>query len=94
MFIINLTYISKIEEVEKYLIEHKEYLDKFYDKGNFLFSGRKNPRNGGIIICKGNNKSEVEEIISKDPFWINKIARYDIIEFEASKYANGLELYI
>ncbi|MGL4742116.1 MAG: YciI family protein [Sarcina sp.] len=94
MFIVNLTYISKITEVEKYLSKHKDYLDKFYEKGNFLFSGRKDPRNGGIIICRAKNRSELEKIISEDPFFYNKIASYEIIEFEASKYADGLKLYI
>lgn len=94
MFIVNLTYISEITEVEKYLSKHKDYLDKFYEKGNFLFSGRKNPRNGGIIICRAKNRSELEKIISEDPFFYKKIASYEIIEFEASKYADGLKLYI
>ena len=37
------------------------------------------------------NKEAVQEIIRQDPFYKNKIAQYDIIEFEASKYCPELK---
>ena len=40
---------------------------------------------------QGKNKEVVQEIIRQDPFYKNKIAQYDIIEFEASKYCPELK---
>ena len=91
MFIINLTYIESLETVEKHLQEHINFLNHYYAEGLFIASGKKNPRTGGIILMQGKNKEVVQEIISQDPFYKNKIAQYDIIEFEASKYCPELK---
>ena len=37
---------------------------------------------------------EVKTIISEDPFYINKIAEYEIIEFTPTKYSEGFERFI
>ena len=82
MFIIILTYLKDLNEVDKYLAEHKEYLNKFYQSGNFIVSGKQKPRTGGVIISKAANKQELEKIIAQDPFSMNGVAQYQIIEFE------------
>ena len=94
MFIVNLTYIKSIKEVEKYLDNHIEYLNKQYSLENFICSGRKNPRIGGVILAKAKNINIINEIIEEDPFFINKIAKYDITEFIPTKYVNGFEKFI
>ena len=43
MFIVNLTYKVSLDEVDKYLQDHVEYLKVQYDQKNFIASGRKNP---------------------------------------------------
>ena len=50
MFILILTYKKALNKVDKYLDVHKEYLDKFYETGDFIASGRQNPRIGGVIL--------------------------------------------
>jgi len=47
-----------------------------------------------VILCNSKNLEEVEMIISEDPFYINKIAEYEIIEFLPTKYADGFERFI
>lgn len=90
LFIINLTYKKSLLEVEKYLKPHQVYLDHFYSKGNFICSGRKEPRTGGIIICHFNTLDEVQEVIKDDPFNIHSIAEYFIVEFSPSKLNESL----
>ena len=94
MFIINLTYIKSIKEVEMHLDNHIEYLNKQYSLGNFICSGRKKPRIGGVILAKAKNINIINEIIKEDPFFINKIAKYDITEFIPTKYVDGFEKFI
>lgn len=86
MYIIELTYEKNLDEVEKYLSEHKIFLDKYYKKNIFICSGRKNPRNGGIILCKAKNLEEIKAIIQEEPFNRENIAKYRVINFEPSKY--------
>lgn len=91
MFIVNLTYIKPLDELEKFLEKHIDFLNQYYTKGHFIASGRKNPRTGGIILMIAKNKEAVQEIITHDPFYQNEIAQYDVIEFEASKYCPEFE---
>ena len=81
MFIISLTYIVDLQEVDKLLPKHIEYLQNQYEKGNFIASGRKILRTSGIIFSKVENIQKLEEILEQDPFKINNLARYDIQEF-------------
>ncbi|WP_282043404.1 YciI family protein [Winogradskyella flava] len=94
MFIINLTYKRELENVDHYLNEHIEFLNEQYELGNFLASGRKIPRTGGIILSRVENKSELEKIIDKDPFNINELADYELTEFIPSKTCNELKFLI
>lgn len=94
MFILNLTYIKPISEVENYLSSHIAFLDKYYNSEKFICSGRKNPRTGGIILCNAENINEVDTILSEDPFYKEKIASYEIIEFLPTKYAASFKAFI
>lgn len=94
MFIVNLSYKVPLEKINQYLNEHIDFLNEQYELGNFLASGRKVPRTGGIIIAKVNNKSELEKIIKKDPFKRNDLADYELTEFRATKTAPELKFLI
>ena len=86
MYIVNLNYIKEVSEVEKHLEEHIKFLEKYYEIGQFICSGRKNPGTGGVILLNAESLSEVEKIILEDPFNINEIAEYEITEFFPTKY--------
>ncbi len=86
MYIVSLNYIKEVSEVEKHLEEHIKFLEKYYEMGKFICSGRKNPRTGGVILLNAESLSEVEKIILEDPFNINEIAEYEITEFFPTKY--------
>ncbi|ARU49608.1 YciI family protein [Sulfurospirillum diekertiae] len=84
MFIIALTYHKSLEEVDAHLSAHVAFLKEHYAKGIFLASGRKNPRNGGIILALAPSKAEIEAVIALDPFYIHDVATYEITEFTPS----------
>ncbi|AAK76784.1 uncharacterized protein YciI [Clostridium acetobutylicum] len=94
MFILLLKYIKPVEEVDKELENHIKYLNKYYSLGKFICSGRRNPRIGGVILCKAESQKEVKEILEKDPFYLKNIAEYEIIDFSPTKYAEGFEKFI
>lgn len=94
MFIFVLTYQKPIQDVEKYLEAHRNYLDKNYNDGHFIASGRQEPRTGGLIICKAESKDKAIEIMQSDPFYINEIAKYDIIEFIPTKFIDGFDKFL
>lgn len=90
MFIIELTYKAPLEEIDAHMKAHVAYLNKYYKLKSFIVSGRKIPREGGIIIATASGKKEIEKIIKQDPFYKNKLADFRIIEFNASQKAEGI----
>lgn len=91
MFIITSVYLKPMDQVEKFLLEHREYLDIYYKKGIFVASGRKSSGDGGVILARGATKAEIETILKNDPFTREKISRYEILEFSPNRVAEGLE---
>ncbi|WP_109829574.1 YciI family protein [Reichenbachiella versicolor] len=94
MFIINLKYKTELAKVDQYLDEHVTFLNHQYEQGNFLASGRKVPRTGGIILSNVESSQKIEQIIEQDPFKINDLADYEIIEFVPSKTAKELKFLL
>lgn len=94
MFIFSITYLKPISEVEKYLPQHIDYLECHYQSGHFIASGRKVPRTGGIILCRAESREQAIAIMQKDPFYIQQIAQYELIEFIPTKFAKKFEVFI
>jgi len=85
MFIVSLTYIAQMSEIDKHLNNHIEYLEKQYSQGIFLASGRKVPRTGGVILAEAESREALEQVLSEDPFKVYGLANYQITEFVPSK---------
>lgn len=91
MFIVQLTYKAPINEVDKYLQAHREFLDYHYKQGLLVASGPMKPRTGGIIIAATNDKAHLEAILKEDPYYLAEIADYQIIEFTPIKHCKELK---
>lgn len=94
MFLVLTTYAKPIEEIEKFLPAHSAHLDNYYKSKKIIFSGRRNPRIGGIILFNVDSKNEVLAIIEKDPFKQNGCAEYEITEFFPTKYDEDFGKYV
>lgn len=94
MFLILLQYVRPLTAIDHYMEAHQAFLDKYYQSGNFIFSGKRHPRTGGLILCRAKNLREVEAIISEDPFDQNSLAMYDIIEFQPTQCVSGIEDFL
>ena len=88
MFIAILTYKKPLEEVDRFLQAHRDYLAEHYAAGDFIASGPQTPRIGGVIMIKTDNREAVVSIIVQDPFNINGIADYQIVEFTPTMFLN------
>ena len=86
MFIAILTYKKPLEDVDRHLQAHRDYLAEHYAAGDFIVSGPQSPRVGGVIMIKSDNRAEVNSIIAQDPFHINGIADYQIVEFTPTMF--------
>lgn len=91
MFVIQLTYLVPINEVDKYMNAHREFLDYYYKQGLLIASGPMKPRTGGIIIAASNDREYIESIFKKDPYFLAEIAEYQFIEFTPVKHRDELK---
>jgi uncharacterized protein YciI len=90
MFVIELIYKADLVEIDAHMGAHVSFLKKYYASGNFLVSGRKIPRDGGVILALGKSRGEIEAIIKEDPFYEHRLAEFRIIEFLASQRADDI----
>lgn len=90
MFIAILTYKKPLSDVDRFLAAHREYLAEHYDVGDFIASGPQTPRVGGVIMIKAENRAAVNAIIAKDPFNINGIADYQVLEFTPTMFCDNI----
>jgi len=94
MFVIELTYKRSLAEIDGAMAAHMKFLKKYYAAGTFLLSGRKIPRDGGIILAVGKSRDEIEAIAAQDPFVTKGLATTRVIEFRASQRADGIDAKI
>ncbi|GHG85455.1 YciI family protein [Streptomyces lanatus] len=93
MFVLELTYTAPIEDVDAALEAHVAWLDEQYEKGIFLTSGPRNPRDGGVILAVAPDRAWIEELTTTDPFVGAGVCAYRVTEFVATKTAPALERY-
>lgn len=89
MFIAILTYKKPLEEVDRYLQAHRDYLTEHYAAGNLIMSGPRTPRVGGVIMIKAESRAAADAILARDPFNINGIADYQVVEFTPTKFCDA-----
>jgi uncharacterized protein YciI len=88
MFVIELTYKVELSEIDRQMAAHVRFLQKYYASGTFVVSGRKIPRDGGVIVAVGTSRQQIEAIVQEDPFHEHGLADFRIIEFRASQRAS------
>jgi uncharacterized protein YciI len=90
MFVIELIYKADLAAIDARMRAHMRFLKKYYAAGHFLVSGRKIPRDGGIILALGSDRAEIEAIVREDPFVREGLAEFRVIEFRVSQRADNL----
>jgi uncharacterized protein YciI len=91
MFVVELVYKVGLEQIDAHMKAHVAFLRKYYAAGNFLVSGRKIPRDGGIILAVAASREELEAILREDPFCALGLAEARVIEFRASQKAEDIQ---
>lgn len=94
MFVIELLYKAPLAEIDAAMTAHVRFLKRHYAAGTFLVSGRKIPRDGGIILAVGESRDAIEAIMREDPFCARGLADVRIIQFRASQRADDIQTRI
>lgn len=91
MFIIELTYTKPLAEIDAAMKAHMVFVRKHYESGHFVVSGRKVPRDGGVILAVGDSREAIEAIAGEDPFVARGLASVRVTEFRVSQRATDIE---
>ena len=94
MFVIVLSYVKPLPEVDALMRRHMAWLNEQYAAGRFVVSGRQIPRTGGVILARGDDRDEIDAIAARDPFVAGGVATAEIIQFRASQTADGFEEHL
>ncbi|SFB59632.1 Uncharacterized conserved protein YciI, contains a putative active-site phosphohistidine [Amycolatopsis marina] len=92
MYVVLVNYTAPLQEIDYSLADHAEWLAKHYEHGNFLASGMRDRRVGGVIIAKPMARGKLDAILATDPFSIQHLASYEVIEFAATRTAHELNM--
>ncbi|MFF2188391.1 YciI family protein [Streptomyces sp. NPDC058155] len=93
MFVLELTYTAPLDRVDALSAEHLAWVDDHFAAGTFIASGRKKPRDGGVILAVGDDRAAVEALVAADPFVVGGVCAYRITEFAVARTAPGLAEY-
>lgn len=96
MFVLISRYQKPLEEVNRAIPQHSAWVQRHYESGHFLVSGRREPPVGGLIVARAESEQELREILTTDPFQQMGLAAYEIFAFEATdfpKRSNGFDAF-
>lgn len=91
LFVVELRYKKPLAEIDATMPAHMKFLKKYYASGHFLVSGRKIPRDGGVILATAGSKEEIEAIAREDPFVARGLSDVRVIQFRPSQRAGDLQ---
>lgn len=95
MFVVLITYVKPMAEIEAATAEHRAWVDQQVAEGVIIAGGPKAPRTGGVLIISGGRaKADVEALLQNDPFQKGGLADYEVIEFVAGKHNAALAAFL
>ena len=86
MFVVLLTYVKPLADVDRHMRAHMKFLAEHYAAKTFIASGRQVPRTGGVILARAASKAALVEIMENDPFCRNGVATFEVVEFRTSQH--------
>ncbi len=96
MFVLISRFQRPLDEVNLSFASHSAWVQRQYESGRFLVSGRREPLIGGIIVARASSTQELQEVLNTDPYHQKGLAEYDIFAFEATdfpKRSNAFEAF-
>lgn len=94
LYLVILDYQSPLSVIDQYIPDHLKYLEKHYQAGHFLLSGRQEPRTGGVIMAQASHQDELMAWLAEDPFIIHEVAKARVIAWVPAMKASKIPTFI
>ena len=79
IFIVTLTYVRPLEEVNNHLDAHRDWLVANTITGRIAVAGPLEPRTGGLIVAHCASRAELDQMLADDPFVINELVTVQVL---------------
>ncbi len=86
MFVLISRFQKPLDEVNRSFALHSAWVQRQYEAGRFLVSGRREPPIGGIVVARASSEQELRELLTTDPYQQQGLAEYEIFAFEATDF--------
>jgi len=90
MYILIVDLIQSPEVVSPYADLHRQWVKEQFTNGIFCAAGAKKNKLGGVILAKSIDKNTLVAIVAGDPYIIEELAEYRIIDFDCGITINEL----
>jgi uncharacterized protein YciI len=91
MYLILLTYVKPLAEVEAVLEAHRAYLRDAPEASDIVLTGRKHSRDGGLVMLRAADRAAVDRFIAADPYALAGVAHFEVLGFDVAQVGPGLE---
>jgi|SRR4030042_820163 uncharacterized protein YciI len=93
-FLVLFEYKTSLDNIKKVTDDHRNFLKTGYEKGFLLLSGPQVPRTGGLVVAKAQNRKDLEDFFSNDPYNLNSYTDYKFIEFDLKSHQPILDEWL
>lgn len=86
-----LKYLAPMERIQKTVDAHRAYLRELHAQGKMVCSGPFVPREGGGLLLRISDPSEIAPLLAKDPYHIEQLVSDTIYVWDPNIGRDGLD---
>ena len=90
MYILFINFTKSLQDIQPVFPAHLEFIDAHIKTGKFILSGGLTGKPAGVVLANINNGDELKALLAEDPFVLEQVAEYEVIEFTPSRYHESL----
>ena len=87
-----LKYLAPMERIQKTVEAHRAYLRQLHAQGKMVCSGPFVPREGGGLLLRIDDPSEIAALLAKDPYHIEQLVSDTIYVWDPNIGRDGLDV--
>ncbi len=85
MFLVLLKFSANRGQAKTFMDGHVEWIQRGFNEGIFLLSGRVEPSLGGAVLAQGVSREQLQSRVNEDPFVRQDVVSAEIVEITPSK---------
>ena len=89
--IVVLKYRYPLDRMQQTVERHRAYLRELLERGKMIASGPFVPREGGALLLRVEDESEIQPILDKDPFQVERLVETTVHRWAPNIGVEGLD---